>query len=437
MHRARAPATGKSFKAGGATERIELIDLFPDTAVVADGELAVGGIRASALADEFGTPLVVYCRTTLLARARAYARVDPKALVVYGTKAFPNVALLRLFATEGVGADVSTRGELEFALRAGLAGERLVFHGNNKSDEELGAAAEAGALVVLDSLEEVGRAASAGVTTVLIRVTPGIEAETHRAIQTAHAESKFGLVADDALAAVREADAAGLDVAGLHVHIGSQLTRSAESLRAVERLADVAHHCRRELGWTPRVFDLGGGLAVRHTLDDALPEPHEFAGELVRRLRERWTEPARVILEPGRSLVGQAGLTLYRVGVVKRTTGLAYAAIDGGMSDNPRPQLYGARYEALLANRAAEPAAGTYRIAGKHCESGDVLIEGVELPEPRRGDLLAVPATGAYTLAMASNYNGVPRPAAVLVADGHAELIRRRESTDDLLRFEP
>jgi diaminopimelate decarboxylase len=397
----------------------------------------VGGVRASALAEEYGTPLVVYCRDTVLARARAYARVDPEALVVYGTKAFPNVALLRLLATEGLGADVSTRGELEFALRAGVPGDRIVFHGNNKSDEELAAAAAAGALVVLDALDEAGRARAAGVSTVLIRVTPGIEAETHRAIQTAHAESKFGLVADDAVAAVRDSLSAGLDVAGLHVHIGSQLTRSAESLLAVERLVDVALHCRAELDWTPRLFDLGGGLAVRHSLDEEVPEPEKFARELLLRLRQHWTEPAQVIFEPGRSLIGTAGFTLYRVGVIKRTTGVAYAAVDGGMSDNPRPQLYGSRYEALLANRADEPATGSYRIAGKHCESGDVLIDNVELPEPRRGDLLAVPATGAYTLAMASNYNGVPRPAAVLVAEGRAELIRRRESLDDLLAFDP
>jgi diaminopimelate decarboxylase len=397
----------------------------------------VGGVRASALADEYGTPLVVYCRDTVLARARAYARVDPEALVVYGTKSFPNVALLRLLAAEGLGADVSTLGELEFALRAAVPGDRIVFHGNNKSDDELRAAAVAGALVVLDALDEVARARAAGVETVLIRVTPGIEADTHRAIQTAHAESKFGLVADDAVAAVRNALSDGLDVAGLHVHIGSQLTRSAESLLAVERLVDVALRCRTELGWTPRVFDLGGGLAIRHSLDETVPQPEEFARELLARLRRHWTQPARVIFEPGRSLVGTAGFTLYRVGVVKRTTGVAYAAVDGGMSDNPRPQLYGSRYEALLANRSDEAATGTYRIAGKHCESGDVLIDSVELPAPRRDDLLAVPATGAYTLAMAANYNGVPRPAAVLVADGHAELIRMRESLDDLLMFEP
>jgi diaminopimelate decarboxylase len=390
----------------------------------------LGGVRVSSLASEHDTPLLVYCRDTVLAHARAYTRVDPDSLVVFGTKAFPNVALLRLLASEGLGADVSTLGELEFALRAGVPGDRLIFHGNNKSDDELAAAAAADAQVVLDSPEEIGRARAAGVRTVLIRLTPGIEAETHEAIRTAHAESKFGLAPDEAVRGVGEARDAGLDVAGLHVHIGSQLTRADESVLAVERLVDVARRCE---GWTPRVFNIGGGLGVRHTLDDAVPDLETFAGELVRHVRSRWQEPVRLILEPGRSLVGQAGVTLYEVGAVKHMT----AAIDGGMSDNPRPQLYGARYSALLANRADEPAAGAYRIAGKHCESGDVLIEAVELPEPRRGDLLAVPATGAYTLSMASNYNGVPRPAAVLVADGKAELIRRRETVDDLVRFEP
>jgi diaminopimelate decarboxylase len=214
------------------------------------------------------------------------------------------------------------------------------------------------------------------------------------------------------------------------VHIGSQLTRASESLVAVDRLVEVA---QRATDWTPRIFNLGGGLGVRHSLADAPPDPVEFAGALIAQLRSQWTQPVRLILEPGRSLVGPAGLTLYEVGAVKHTT----AAIDGGMSDNPRPQLYESRYDALLANRAAEEATGTYRIAGKHCESGDVLIEAAELPQPRRGDILAVPATGAYTLSMASNYNGVPRPAAVLVADGDAKLIRRRETLDDLLSLEP
>jgi diaminopimelate decarboxylase len=411
-------------------QNAHLLDLFPETAAIESGELAIGGVGAPALADEFGTPLVVYCRDTITTRAHVYRQVDPEALVVYGTKAFANVGLLRLLANEGLGADVSTLGELQFALEAGIPAERLVFHGNNKSGDELAAASLAGALVVLDSLEEIVRAKDAGVTTVLVRVTPGVEADTHRAIRTAHAESKFGLAPDEAVEAVERASAADLDVAGLHVHIGSQLTRAAESLVAVERLVEVARCCR---GWRPRIFNVGGGLGVRSTLDEEVPEPAAFAGQLVARVRELWPEPVQLILEPGRSLVGQAGVTLYTIGAVKHTT----AAIDGGMSDNPRPQLYGARYEALLANRAAEQPSGTFRVAGKHCESGDVLIEAVELPEPRRGDLLAVPATGAYTLAMASNYNGVPRPAAVLVADGSAELIRRRETIDDLLRFDP
>ena len=414
-----------------------MLELFPETAAVEDGDLAIGGVRVPPLAEEFGTPLVVYCERTIRSQARAYRLVDPDALVVYGTKAFPNVALLRLLAEEGLGADVSTLGELEFALRAGLSGDRIVFHGNNKSDAELRAAAEAGALVVLDALEEVERAAAAGVRRVLVRVTPGVEAETHRSIQTAHSESKFGLAPDGAVAAVGAALDAGLDADGLHVHIGSQLARLDESLVAVDRLVEVARRCSDELGWTPRLVDLGGGLGISHSRDEHVPAAGDFARTVIERFRSVWREPVRLVLEPGRSLVGRAGVSLYRVGVVKETAGVTYVAIDGGMSDNPRPQLYGSRYEALLANRAAEAPAGEFRVAGKHCESGDVLIDRVELPTPHRGDLLAVPATGAYTLGMASNYNGVPRPAAVLVGEGSARLIRRRETLDDLLAFEP
>jgi diaminopimelate decarboxylase len=412
-----------------------VLELFPDTATIEQGELVIGGTHATALADRFGTPLLVYCERTLLARARAYSAVDPDALVVYGTKAFPNVALLRLFAAQGFGADVSTLGELEFALRAQVPAGRIVFHGNNKSDEELDAAAQIGALVVLDAPGEVARAASAGVRSVLLRLTPGVEARTHESIQTAHSGSKFGLDPDQALTSLADARAT-LDPVGVHVHIGSQLERLDESLEAVDRLIKFCRRCRDELGWTPRLVDLGGGLGIRHSRDELVPSPEKFAGALVARLRAGWDEPAQVVLEPGRSLVGSAGVTLYRIGATKRSGGIDYAAIDGGMSDNPRPQLYGARYEALLANRADEPATNSVRIAGKHCESGDVLIDCVTLPEPRRGDVLAVPATGAYTLAMSSNYNGVPRPAAVLVSDGDARLIRTRETIDELLAHE-
>jgi diaminopimelate decarboxylase len=408
------------------------LDLFPVSARIDESELSLGGVPVSRLTKEHGTPLVVYCEETIRAQARAYREAAPDALVVYGTKAFANVALLRLLAEEGVGADVSTLGELEFARAAGIPGERTLFHGNNKSDEELRAAAEAGATVVLDAPDEAARAAAAGVRRVLVRLTPGVEAVTHQSIQTAHDASKFGLLPDAALAVIAEARKLGLDVAGVHFHLGSQLAQIDESLLAVERLAAFCERARDELGWSPEILDIGGGLGIRYTRDEHVPEIAEFVAPLVARL------PAgvRVMLEPGRSLVGRAGVTLYSVGVVKESAGITYVAIDGGMSDNPRPQLYGARFEALLANRAAEQPDEVFRIAGKHCESGDVLIDAVTLPRPRRGDLLAVPATGAYTLAMSSTYNGVPRPAAVLVRDGEAHLIRARETVDDLLRYE-
>ena len=406
----------------------EVLELFPLSARVADGELSLGGCRASELAARHGTPLLVYCEETIRAQARAYAEAAPGALIVYGTKAFANVALLRVLAEEGVGADVSTLGELAFAQAAGIGGDRILFHGNNKSDEELRAAADAGAAVVLDAPDEPGRAAAAGVRRVLVRLTPGVDAHTHQAIRTAHDESKFGMPPERALAVIADARERGLDVVGVHFHVGSQLARIDESLLAVQRLLRFAEQL--ELG--AAVLDIGGGLGIKYTREDEVPTIEEFVGPLVAAL----PRDAEVILEPGRSLVGRAGVTLYRVGVVKQSGGIAYVAIDGGMSDNPRPQLYGARYEALLANRADELPDGVFRIAGKHCESGDVLIQAAELPHPRRGDLLAVPATGAYTLAMGSTYNGVPRPAVVLVADGATRTIRRRESVDELLAHE-
>jgi diaminopimelate decarboxylase len=398
------------------------LDLFPDTAETRDGELALGGTGARMLADRFGTPLVVYCEKTIRARARAYRQAAPEALVVYGTKAFPNVAVMRALAEEGLGADVSTLGELRFAQAAGVPSERLVVHGNNKSDEELRAAAEAGVgYVVLDSVEELDRARAAGVGRMLARVTPGIEADTHESIRTGHVGSKFGMSPEEALG-IRDA------LAGLHVHIGSQLLSTGG---ARETLAWLSRFLA-DSGWEPEIVDLGGGLGVPTHPDEAAPSIPEFVELLVQGLEA----DAGMILEPGRSLVAQAGVTLYRVGSVKRAGDRRWVAIDGGISDNPRPQLYGARYTAVLASRVEDEETATLGIAGKHCESGDVLIDSVELPEPRRGDLLAVPATGAYTLAMGSNYNAVPRPAAVLVADGEARVIRRRESVDDLLGLE-
>jgi diaminopimelate decarboxylase len=303
-----------------------------------------------------------------------------------------------------------------------VAGERLVVHGNNKSDEELAAAVDArAAYVVLDSVEELDRARAAGVERMLIRITPGIEADTHESIRTGHVGSKFGVSPE-------EAAALAPDVDGLHVHVGSQLLALAAARETVAWLNRFLEEAR----WTPRVVDLGGGLGVPTQPGESAPSIAEFVDVLVGGL----ATPAQAILEPGRSLVGQAGVTLYRVGSVKRSGERTWVAVDGGISDNARPQLYGARYTAVVATRMAATATGTYSVAGKHCESGDVLIDSVALADPHRGDLLAVPATGAYTLAMASNYNAVPRPAAVLAANGDAQVIRRRESLDDELALE-
>jgi diaminopimelate decarboxylase len=317
---------------------------------------------------------------------------------------------------------VSTLGELRFAQRAAVPGARLVVHGNNKSDEELAAAVEAKALyVVLDSLEELERARAAGVERMLVRITPGIDADTHESIRTGHFGSKFGVSPEEAAALAPHVD-------GLHVHVGSQLLALAAARETVAWL----NRFLEESGWTPRAVDLGGGLGVPTQPGEQSPSIAEFVDVLVGGL----AAPAQVILEPGRSLVGRAGVTLYRVGSVKRSGDRTWVAVDGGVSDNARPQLYDARYTAVVATRMEAAATGTYGVAGKHCESGDVLIDTVALAEPRRGDLLAIPATGAYTLAMASNYNAAPRPAAVLVRNGDAHVIRRRESLDDVLALE-
>jgi diaminopimelate decarboxylase len=417
-----------------------VFELFPDSARRDGSELVLGGIRAGELAERFGTPVVVYCEETLRARAREIRAAVPDALVLYGSKAFPNVAVLRLFAEEGIGADVSSLGELAFARAAGIEGAQLVLHGNAKSDEELRAAAGCGATVVLDAEDEPERASAAGVGRVLVRVTLGVEADTHEAIRTGHHGSKFGLPPEGAMRTVVSANALGLDVAGLHVHVGSQLADTTAHEETIEALAAFAGRCRDELGSTPALVNAGGGFAVRHVLE----EPEAKLGNLARAVAETvWRAwgahglpQPRVVLEPGRALVGQAGVTLYRVRTVKRLDDITWVAVDGGMSDNPRPQLYGARYTALSALRADERPTEPVSVAGLHCESGDVLVDDVALPEPHVGDLLAVPATGAYTLAMSSNYNATPRPAAVLVREGEARLIRRRETVEDLVVFE-
>jgi len=418
-----------------------MLDVFPDSARLERNTLVLGGVSASDLVDRFGTPLVVYCEETVREQARAFtAAVGDGGRVFYGTKAFANIALLRLLRDEGVGADVASSGELAFARAAGLTGADLVVHGNNKGVELLQEAAAERACVVLDARDEAELAADAGVEQALVRVTLGVDADTHEAITTGHHGSKFGLPPDEAREVIADARARGLEVLGLHVHVGSQLPDFTAQAETIERLAQFAADCRNALGWEARIADLGGGFGIRHHLGEDVPDAAELARTAAEAARATFAaaglqEPF-VWLEPGRSLVGRAGVTLYRVGAVKRLPERTWVAVDGGMSDNPRPQLYDARYTALSAARADEPADETVSVAGMHCESGDVLIDDVLLPRPRRGDLLAVPATGAYTLAMSSNYNGVGRPAAVLVREGEAQLIRRRETLDDLLATE-
>ena len=417
-----------------------MLALFPASAAVQGTELTLGGLDATRLAEDYGTPLLVLCERTLRERAGALRAAVGDDRVLFGTKALPNVGLLRLLREEGIGADVASAGELAYAEAAGLSGDELVIHGNNKDAAFLAEAARLGAPVVLDAPDEAELAAAAGVTKALVRVTLGVDADTHEAIRTGHHGSKFGLPPDQARVLVADALDRGLDVMGVHVHVGSQLQDFDAQAETIVRLAAFVARCRDELGWVAQVADLGGGFGIRHHPDENVPDAASLAENAATTARLAFVEAGlpkpEIWLEPGRCLVGTAGVTLYRVGSVKRLPERTWVAIDGGMSDNPRPQLYDARYTALSATRADDPPDEVVSIAGMHCESGDVLIDDVALPSPRRGDLLAVPATGAYTLAMASNYNGVTRPAAVLVRDGEARVVRTRETTDDLLRHE-
>jgi len=415
------------------------MSVLPDTAVIEAGRMCVGGVALAELAREHGTPLHVYDEATLRARARAYlealAGYPGSARAVYACKANATVGLLRILVEEGMGMDVASEGELAHALAADVPPGRIVVHGNNKSDADVRAAVAARAgLVVVDHVEELDQveriAAGAGtVQPILLRVTPGIEADTHAKIRTAHAASKFGIAPADAGAAIERAAAhPHLRLDGLHVHLGSQIRDLDTYLDAVDWLA----------GFGParalRVLDLGGGLAIPYTDDEDAPDLRAAVTATAEAVAGRFDPRPELVLEPGRSVVGTCGVTLYTVGAVKRTAaGVTYVAVDGGMSDNPRPVLYGARYQAWIADRADTAADATYAVAGKHCESGDVLIERAPLPAPRPGDILVVAATGAYAASMASNYNGLPRPAAVLVAGGAARPVVRRETVGDLL----
>jgi diaminopimelate decarboxylase len=400
------------------------------------GHLEIGGCDAVDLAAEFGTPAYVYAEDDMRDRARAYRQAFERRTedfeVLYASKAFPCTAAYRVFAEEGLSVDVASGGELHMALRAGFDPARIHMHGNNKSDEEILFAARAGVgHLIVDSFDEIERCERLleRPQKVLVRVTPGIKPSTHDYVQTGQLDSKFGFGLEDGLAAraierVLASDV--LDLVGLHAHIGSQIFELESYRLAIQAIGGLA-------GDWCCVVNVGGGLGIAYTAEDEPPSIDAYVEVKVGGVREVFGEGVRILVEPGRSLVGNAGVTLYRVGTVKEIPGVrTYVAVDGGISDNLRPMLYGSRYEALIADRADAAADTVVTVAGMHCESGDVLVRDATLAAPAPGDVLVTPATGAYGYAMASNYNGVARPPVVFCRDGEARAVVRRETYEDL-----
>ena len=402
------------------------------------GHLEVGGCDTVELAREFGTPAYVYAEDDIRARARSYlAAFEAQGVeheVLYASKAAPFTAVYSVMREEGLSVDVASGGELAMARAAGFDAGQIYVHGNNKTERELREALEVRVgHIICDSFDEIERLdqLASEPQDVLVRVTPGVSPSTHTSVQTGGLDSKFGFGLGDGLAAeaIQRVLAAGsLNLVGLHAHIGSQILELepfAEAITAVGSLADPS--------WC-RIVNVGGGLGIAYAEDDTPPSIESYIDVKVAGVREAFAQMPRILVEPGRSLVGNAGLTLYTVGTVKEIPGVrTYLAVDGGMSDNLRPMLYGSRYEALLADRPEDSPDTEVTVAGMHCESGDILIRDAHLPAPRAGDILATPATGAYGYAMANNYNGMTRPPVVFCSDGDARLVVRRETYDDLM----
>lgn len=418
----------------------------------AQGHLEIGGCDVTDLAKEFGTPLYIVDETLVRQRARefteAFRKTGLRFQVAYASKAFCVMAMCRVAEEEGMSLDVVSDGELHTALKAGFPAERIHFHGNNKTPDEINMALDANiGCFVVDNFTEMqllnALAQEKGKTVnVLLRITPGVEAHTHDYISTGQQDSKFGfdLGNGTAFRAVEQAIAASnLKLLGVHSHIGSQIFEVEGFRMAVEKVAAFAIEIRAKLGETFSVINLGGGFGIRYVEGDT-PLP---VGQYVQAISDAMISSCKaadfplpeIWIEPGRSIVGDAGTTLYTIGTSKDIPGVRkYIAVDGGMTDNPRPALYESKYDALLANRANEEATEVVSVAGKACESGDMLIWDLKLPESKSGDLLAVFCTGAYNYAMASNYNRIRRPAVVFVKDGKADLVVARESHEDISR---
>jgi diaminopimelate decarboxylase len=421
-----------------STEPI-LASLFPDTASLHERGVSVGGVDLRELAHTYGTPLFVYDEETLRARCREAASVFDDG-VAFASKSFLCGAMARLAYEEGLCVDVATGGELDIVLRSGVPAKRIIMHGNNKSKEEIEHAVAAGVhRLVVDNFDEIAqlreKVSDERPLDALVRVTPGVEAHTHEYVRTGQEDTKFGfsIANGDARRAITAlGEISGLRLHGVHAHIGSQIFE-VEGFR--ESLSVLGEFTRED------DFDelcIGGGLGVAYVAGESAPSIKEWATSMRDAASENGLRSdLRILAEPGRAIVAQAGVTIYSVGVVKPVPQRTYMAVDGGMSDNPRPVLYGSGYEAFDVDRPLALRPQSVRLVGKHCESGDVLIDEAFLPgETKSGSLVATPVTGAYGYSMASNYNRVPRPAVVFVRDGHARVVLRRETFDDLARLE-
>jgi len=428
--------------------------VFPDTAQVnSQGQLVIGGCNALELASQYGTPVYVLDEATLRDRCRSFTRefqkLHPNSRIAYACKAYINPALARIFDEEGLGLDVVSGGELAIALNVGFPLDRVYFHGNNKSAEELTEALEENiGYVVVDSFHELELldqlASGAGkVQDILIRVSPGVDPHSHVYTTTGILDSKFGfsIQTGHAADAVRRALAtSSLHLRGLHFHLGSPIFELEPYRVATDLVLRFAAEFREE-GLDLQEFSPGGGFAIAYTQDQKPPSIAEYAetivGTMTSTCEELGMTPPRLLIEPGRSIVGPAGVALYRVGAIKDIPGVRkYVSVDGGMGDNIRPALYQASYEVVAAGKADQELVEIVTIAGKYCESGDILATDIMLPEMAAGDILAIPAAGAYCPSMASNYNLNPRPPMVLVKDGQSRLIRRRETYQDLMQYD-
>ena len=412
------------------TPQGQIISLFPSgTSLSESNELLIGGCLASELVSTFGTPALIIDEAALRDRARRYQdglrSRWPNSEVIWASKSLPLTSLFRLLGQEGLGIDVAGGGELVMALAAGISPSKILVHGNAKTDDELEMAVKAGVgTIVIDNFDDIDRLERIvkGEQAVLVRIIPGVLPDTHLANATGQDDSKFGLSISDARVAIERLKASKkLRLDGLHLHLGSQIMSTQPFIQSIEAIASLGEFS---------VYDLGGGLGVRYTYKDSPPSIEEYLDALIATARKYLPSTAKILIEPGRSMVADAAVTLYRVVTIKRSL-RTFVAIDGGMADNLEVSLYGQRFEATVANRVG--GGELYSLVGRHCESGDILIDGVRLQDPKVGDIIAVPVTGAYCLTMANNYNGARRPPVVFCLDGLARAVVRRETYEDLL----